>query len=205
MEKKILIVFLMAFMAVGFVHADKYKVLYVNSPNIRIGSKKIAIGSVFDDKDKIEWSNDQQAIKVLNLNSKRVFVLAAKAIKKKKASSLYEYLTSTKHLSTRNIRNKKTMEIWQIDSTLYLLDSLYISRPYSESKDVIAKIVSDEGTEIELPISQDRQSYVITRSMFANQQSPSNKYNIIEIDKNRNWKYVVYRKLIIETVLSEMR
>ena len=138
MEKRRILVLMMIVMAAISVLADKYKVLYVNSPDIRIGANNAVIGNVFTDRDKIVWGNDRQAIKVLNLNTNRVIVLAAKALKKKNASSLYEYLTSTKHLSTRGIRRPKAIETWQIDSTLYLLDTLFILRPNTERKIVVA-------------------------------------------------------------------
>ena len=44
------------------------------------------MGNVFDDKDAIKWTSEQQAMKVMNLNTKRVIVLAAKALKKKKGA-----------------------------------------------------------------------------------------------------------------------
>lgn len=187
-------------MVVCHVFADKYKVLYVNSTDIKIEIKKVSVGSIFTDKDKIMWTNDQQAMKVINLNTKRIMVLAAKALKKKKASSLYEYLTSTKHLSTRDLKRRKTMELWQVDSTLYLLDTLYISRPDIRGNDVGARIIDDNGKTIDLPISQDRKSYVITRDMCGNQASPSKRFAIKEFDRERNWEYIIYRKLIIESV-----
>lgn len=187
------------------VFADRYKVLYVNSKGIKIENRNAAVGSIFSDKDKIEWTDDQQAMKVINLNTNRIMVLAAKALKKKKASSLYEYLTSTKHLSTRNLKSGKIMEMWQVDSTLYLLDTLYISRPNMRGNDVVAKIIDDKGKTIDLPISKDGKSYVITRKMYGNHALPSQRYSIKEFDRKKDWEYVVYRRLIIEPVLMVNR
>lgn len=188
-------------MVTSFVFADKYKVLYVNSTGIKIETKNVAVGSVFTDKDKIVWTDDQQAMKVINLNTNRVMVLAAKALKKKKASSLYEYLTSTKHLSTRDVKGRKIMEVWQIDSTLYLLDTLYISRPLMRGNNLVAKIVDDNGKAMDLPISKDKKSYVITRDIYGNKTFAPKRFAIKEFDRERNWEYVVYRKLIIEPIL----
>lgn len=182
------------------VFADKYKVLYVNSTGIKIETKKVVVGFVFTDKDIIVWTNDQQAMKVINLNTNRIMILAAKALKKKNASSLYEYLTSTKHLSTRDMKRRKTMELWQVDSTLYLLDTIYISRPYMRGNDVVARMSDDKGKTIDLPISKDSKSYVITREMFRSHTLIPKRFAIREYDRERNWEYVVYRKLIIEPV-----
>lgn len=200
MEKKRLVIIMAVLMTACHVFADKYKVLYVNSTGIKIETKNVAVGSVFTDKDKIVWTDDQQAMKVINLNTNRIIVLAAKALKKKKASSLYEYLTSTKHLSTRDLNRRKTMELWQVDSTLYLLDTLYISRPTMRGNDVVARMIDDNVKTIELPISKDSKSYVITRDMCGNQTQKPKRFVIREFDRERNWEYVVYRKLIIESV-----
>lgn len=182
------------------VFADRYKVLYVNSTGIKIETKNVTVGSVFTDKDKIVWTNDQQAMKVVNLNTNRIMILAAKALKKKNASSLYEYLTNTRHLSTRALKRRKTMEVWQIDSTLYLLDTLYISRPNLRRNNIVARMIDDKGKTMDLPFSKDSRSYVITRDIFGSQALIPKRFTIRELDRERNWEYVVYRKLIIEPV-----
>lgn len=182
------------------VFADRYKVLYVNSTGIKIETKNVTVGSVFTDKDKIVWTNEQQAMKVINLNTNRIMILAAKALKKKNASSLYKYLTSTKHLSTRDMKRRKTMELWQIDSTLYLLDTLYISRPYKRGNNVVARMIDDKGKKTDLPLSKDCKSYVITRDMCGDKALKPKRFAIREFDRERNWEYVVYRRLIIEPV-----
>ena len=142
MEEKKIILVASLLMIACCVFADKYKVLYLNSPDIKVGNKTIVVGNVFDDKDAIKWTSEQQAIKVMNLNTKRVMVLAAKALKKKNATSLYDYLTSTKRLSTRDFRKKQMIEEWQLDSTLYLMDTLYISMPHRQFKSVVAKLIT---------------------------------------------------------------
>ena len=180
------------------VFADKYKVLYVNSTGIKIEKKKAAVGLIFSDKDKIAWIDDQQAMKVINMNTNRVMVLAAKALNKKKSSSLYEYLTSTKHLSTRDLKKRKTMEEWQIDSILYLLDTLYIRRPQMRKNSVLTKILLKESEEEVIPLDNEGQFFIITRKIFGNKTPCQIKVDIVEYDKEHNWEYTVYRNLIIE-------
>ena len=182
------------------VLADRFKVLYVNSTGIKIEAKNVSVGTVFTDKDKIVWSDDQQAMKVLNLNTNRIMVLAAKALKKKGVSSLYEYLTSTRHLSTRDMKRRTQIELWQVDSTLYLLDTLYISRPNIKGNNVVARIIDDNGKIIDLPISKDGESYVITRNMCGSKAFTPQRFAIKEFDIERDWEYFVYRRLIIEPV-----
>lgn len=198
MEKKRFVFIIAVLTVVCHVFADKYKVLYVNSTGIKIEDKDADVGSIFSDKDKIVWMDDQQAMKVINLDTNRIMVLAAKALKKKRSSSLYEYLTNTKHLSTRDLKRGKTMEEWQIDSILYLLDTIYIRRPQIRSNLVVASIINNQGKTIDLPISKDGKTYVITRWLFRNIASNPHRFSIKELDKERNWEYVVYRRLTIE-------
>ena len=197
MEKKIILVASLLMIACC-VFADKYKVLYLNSPDIKVGNKTIVVGNVFDDKDAIKWTSEQQAMKVMNLNTNRVMVLAAKALKKKKSNSLYEYLTSTKHLSTRDLKKRRLVEEWQLDSILYLMDTLYISMPQRQSKSVVAKLVIRQDAVKEIPLSHNGQYYILTRSIYCNNTPHPLKIDIIEYDPKQSWEYTVYRGLIVE-------
>ena len=200
MEKKRLMFMVVVFTVACHVFADRYKVLYVNSTGIKIDKNNVVVGSIFSDKDNIVWTDNQQAMKVINMNTNRIIVLVAKALKKKKSTSLYEYLTSTKHLSTRDIKKTNTLEEWKIDSTLYLLDTLKICRPQMRGNLVVASIVNEKGKTIDLPISNDGKTYILTRSIFCDQVPYPSIFTIKEFDKEKNWEYVVYRRLIIEPV-----
>ena len=198
MEKKRIVLMLAIMMIASFVYADRYKVLYVNATGIKIDKKNVVVGNEFSDKDIIEWTDDQQAMKVVNLNTNRIVVLAAKALKKKNVSSLYDYLTSTKHLSTRDMKKKRMLEEWQLDSTLYLMDTLYISMPQRQSKSVVAKVIVRQETVKEIPLSHNGQYYILTRSIYGNSSPHPIKIDIIEYDPILRWEYTVYRNLIIE-------
>lgn len=204
MEKIRFALTLVILMAACHVSADRYKVLYVNSTGIKIETKNVVVGLVFSDKDKIVWANEQQAMKVINLSTNRIMVLAAKALKKKKSSSLYEYLTSTKHLSTRNLRNRHVIEEWQLDSTLYLLDTLYIRIPLRQ-KTVATKIVLKDNEGKTIPLDSKRGYYIITRDIWGNLAPHLIRIDIKEYDKEQNWEYTVYRNLIIEPLMIQSR
>lgn len=199
MEKKKQIVLGILLMVTFCAFADKYKVLYVNSSDIRIGNKSIAVGNIFDDKETITWTSEQQAMKVINLDTKRVMVFAARALKKKKATTLYEYLTNTKHLSTRGI-NQNRIEEWQMDTTLYLLDTLSLSIPARHNPSAKAKLVFRHGKEITLPVNGNY--YIITQNLLGQNGSQPIRADIIEYDKEKDWSYTVYKNLVIELVPS---
>lgn len=198
MEKKKIVLMASLLMIACCVFADKYKVLYLNSPDIKVGNKTIVVGYVFDDKDAIKWTSEQQAMKVMNLKTKRVMVLAAKALKKKNATSLYDYLTSTKRLSTRDFRKKQMIEEWQLDSTLYLMDTLYISMPQRQSNSIVAKLVVKHGEGQEIYLNHNDKNYILTRGIFGKDTPFPLKIDIKEYDPKQNWEYIVYRNLIID-------
>ena len=198
MEKKKVIFVVSLLMIACYAFADKYKVLYVNSRDIKVGNKTIVVGNVFDDKEVISWTSDQQAMKVMNLSTNRMMVLAAKALKKKNVSSLYDYLTSTKRLSTRNFRKKRIIEEWQLDSTLYLMDALYIRMPKSQPKSVVAKIIVKKGEVKEIPLNHDGHYYILSRDIYGNSYPHPLMIDIREYDPKQNWEYTTYRNLIIE-------
>ena len=202
MEKKKEIVLGLLLLVACCAFADRYKVLYLNSSDIRIANKTAAVGSIFDDRETINWTSDQQAMKVVNLNTNRVMVFAAKALKKKKASSLYEYLTGNKHLSTRSL-SPRNREEWQLDTTLYLLDTLYLHVPSKRQQSAKTKIVFRQGGEMPLSVKGNR--YVITRSLFGRQMSRPIRADIIEYDRSKDWSYTVYRNLLIELLPSSSR
>lgn len=198
MTKKIILLLSFLFVAC-YLFADSYKVLYVNSAYIRIGNRYVSVGDVFSDRETIMWSSDQQAMKVLNTRSKKVFACTAKALKNKKSHSLYDYLTSTRRISTRSLTEDHLDEMWLFDSKLYLIDTLYISMPYHYSKSIETRIeVFEEDFSREIPIKHKDGSYLITRDLIEGLKVTPVRLNIIEYDKEREWKYAVYKDLIIE-------
>lgn len=98
--KKIAFVFIFVLCTIN-VFSDTYKILFLNTKTIVIGGKTLKTGDIFDDKQSIAWSSDKQAMKIQNVQSKRIKLLTAKQIENK--SSLYDYYAKTNQLSTRGV------------------------------------------------------------------------------------------------------
>lgn len=198
MAKKI--VLLISLLIIGCsAFADNYRVLYVNSEHIRIGNRYIAVGDIFKDTDIIVWSSEKQSMKVLNLKNNRVFICTAKSLNKKKSHSLYDYLTSTKRISTRSLSNVVYDEEWQLDSVLYVLDTLYVSRPnYNTKNSQPSIVIKSHGYNREIPILFDSRYYKIPSEVIKRSMASLVKLDIVEYDKERDWKYIVYKDLIVE-------
>lgn len=198
MAKKIILLISLLFVGCS-AFADSYRVLCVNSERIRVRNRYIRVGDVFNDTDIIEWSSDKQAMKVLNLKNNRVLICTAQSLNKKKSRSIYDYLTSTKRISTRSIMNIAFDEEWQVDSKLYVLDTLYVCRPNYNARQVEPSImINNNGFVREVPIPSDGGYYKIPREIIERIGPTPVKLDIVEYDIKRDWKYIVYKDLLVE-------
>lgn len=78
-------------MCIGQMSADNYKVLKVNDANLKFSNgKTVHIGDVFSDVKDIDWKEDKQAVRVINLTTKKPMLFVGKEwIKKKGVDVLY--------------------------------------------------------------------------------------------------------------------
>ena len=93
-----------------------------------------------------------------------------------------------------------------MDSKLYVLDTLYVSRPNFNARQVQSSIrIKANGFVREIPIPSDGRYYKIPRGIIERIGNSYVELDIIEYDKERDWKYMVYKDLLVELlpVLSE--
>ena len=78
-------------MCIGQMSADNYKVLKVNDANLKFSNgKTVHIGDVFSDVKDIDWKEDKQAVRVINLTTKKPMLFVGKEwIKKSGVDVLY--------------------------------------------------------------------------------------------------------------------
>ena len=177
--------------------ADNYRVLFANSANIRIGNQIARRGLEFSDNDQIGWTSDDQALKVVNLSTNRVMIIAKKAFDRKNVKSLADYLLKIKHLSTRDYKAEGVV----IDTVFYLLDTLRIDagKHYGDGMiDEAVVIVKGKTIITKVLKSKDKKEFLVTPNIYGG-MNPSIVYiDIVETDKQRDWRYYVYRRLRIE-------
>lgn len=199
MEKKKIILTLVVFllMIVMPTYADNYKVLYANSVNIRIGSQIATKGLVFNDEEKITWTSDSQALKVLNMSTNRVIIIAQKAFCRRDSKSLADYLSKVKHLSTREYGTASIV----VDTVYYLLDTLKIDAGENygdEITDQVILCVNGQSKAAKVQKTQDHKEFVLTRKLFDEINQRAFYIDIVETDRLKDWKYYIYRRLRIE-------
>ena len=106
-------------------NAANFKIIYMTTPGITIGGKKMKVGSIFSDKDKIEWTAERQAMKVMDTDTKKQSLIVAENYRQKGARNLSSYLKATKQLSTRKGAFLNTLEMGSgLEEEYYLLDTL---------------------------------------------------------------------------------
>ena len=78
-------------MCIGQLSADNYKVILVNDANLKFTNGKLVHkGDVFSDVKDIAWEKEKQAVKVINMSTKKPMLFVGKEwVKKTGVSVLY--------------------------------------------------------------------------------------------------------------------
>ena len=111
------------------MHAEEFRILYLNTENIKIGKTVYNVGDTFNDNEKIYWKDGKQAMKVISLDTKKQYVLVSEDFKKRKMKSARDFIVKNNRLSTRGQGNLSTVRR-QIGDHIYLLDSILIPIDY---------------------------------------------------------------------------
>lgn len=94
--------FLFLLCTITLATADNLKVLTINHGILRADGQIVKAGSQFDSKARIDWDDDSQVMKVINMTSHDVSVYAARLFKISHKSSIEELLVQKHNLSSRD-------------------------------------------------------------------------------------------------------
>lgn len=89
--KRIAILLWLSFMCIGQLSADNYKVLFVNDASLKFSNgKTVHVGDVFSDVKDINWEKEKQAVKAMNMTTRKPILFVGKEwIKKSGVSVLF--------------------------------------------------------------------------------------------------------------------
>ena len=156
------------------VSATSYKILYMNTPSVKIGNKILKVGDSFTDKDfeSIEWVSDKHVIKARNEDTKRTRIFTKWNIKGVESPSLKDYLTKRKSLMTRSISR-----------TVELLDTVCFD--ISDISTKCMKFISvwkdgDYRVRTSLPVSKDGKTLYITRKIYGHHEPQQARIGILQ-------------------------
>lgn len=128
MKKFLFLTFCVFLAQIGFGKMLEIKLL--NTPNISIDNKLLKVGDKFDERAKIEWAHENQAMKVLS-EDKKLYILSPKLFSKYHITSFADYIANVKSTFVRNggenlpVTVEDHKHIFQ--NSFILLDSLNIS------------------------------------------------------------------------------
>lgn len=184
-------------------NAAKYKVLFANSSDIKIGSHKAKRGLIFDEKEQIVWTTDKQAMQVQNLTTRRIEAITARQLKQLKARTLTDYLFTKSHLSTREYGN----DFIAVDTVCYALDTLYLDAGKDYNRNISSMLIvtgKETSKSVSIKKTYDQRQYIIPRSALESANDGLISIDILETDKQRNWTYYVYRALHVVLLPLQM-
>ena len=111
------------------MEAKEFKILFLNYPQIWINGKASKVGDTFDENAVIKWSKERQAMKVIDIDSKKRYLMVCKPTDKKEQTIL-SILTNVEHLSTHGPENQMVDLFDQLANNIQqaydLLDSIAI-------------------------------------------------------------------------------
>ena len=148
MRKILFIILLLASLS---LYAEDFKILYLNTESVKIGSTVRKIGDTFKDNEVIHWKKDKrQAMKVLSLDTKKQYVMVSEDFKQRKMKSVKDYLEKNNRLSTRGLGSLSTVSS-QIGDKIYWLESASVSIDYEPYQEEYF-FLKNEGREVALAV-----------------------------------------------------
>jgi hypothetical protein len=161
--RKVSISILLVFLSI-VVWADRYKILQLNTPQVKIGNRLCSKGDVFSDESVIYWSQKNQAFKAQNLETKEIKLFIESDFRAKGCSTIKEYYLKTNHLSSRG---SDSTALDEISDTIFLCDSVIMEMPVLMDTTHYCYIVYDnENGKIKKRLKHQDQSFIIDKKLF---------------------------------------
>lgn len=146
------------------VWADRYKILQLNTPYVKIGNRNCTKGDVFSDESVIFWEQNKQAFKAQNLKTKEIKLFAEPDFRAKGSKTIKEYYLKTNHLSSRG---SDSTALDEISDSIYLCDSVVLELPVLMDTAHYCYIVyKNEGREVKQRLKHQDQSFIIDKKLF---------------------------------------
>ena len=150
--------------------AENYKILFLNSSKIKINNKPAKVGSVFNEKATIKWSEERQAMKVISTSSFKRYLMVAK-LSEGREKTAYDILTRNRHLSTHDNGQGIADPILKLENNIAnsydLLDEIEI--PSDLTIDEMHYFIGSYeygDTKLTKKLKHNNQNIIIDRSIF---------------------------------------
>lgn len=155
------------------IYAD-YRIVFLNTPTIRINGKELRLNDTFNPEASVEWRSDRQAMKIVDTSTGEQRLLVASQYRKSKSTSVSDFIAGVKHLSSRG-NGPQT-----ISSLRIILNNHFF---YTDSIRVESQIPTDDkrffyvsyfynGEEINKLVPNESGSFTISNDIFEIDGSP---------------------------------
>lgn len=158
-----------------------YKVLFVNSPTIKINNVSIKQGDSFVYPCNIEWENNKQAFRAIDMKSgkQQMFFATAREVHTKE-------ITEVRRMSTRNesIGVERDEIAKMFGTKLYMLDTIVLTTPLLTDANHFFKVkvkTSAFNREYKLPIGKSG-DFILPREILADGKKRISKHTKLDIE-----------------------
>lgn len=97
----LLCVLMLAFVSAIAVHAESYRIVRLSKSPITIGGVKLSEDSIFDGSKKIEWTDDKQAMEVVNTTTGKYYTVSRRVCPQN-GRTIKDFIVRTAYGSTRD-------------------------------------------------------------------------------------------------------
>lgn len=190
--------------SIPFTINSSLRIIFINTPSITIGGKKLHVDDSFSEDAKIIWDNPRQAMKVVDSATGRQRLLTASQLKKNGANTVKDFLKGKKHLATRAGASIPDLRA-SLSSEFILLDSIRIdtSVPIDENRFFFISFPFN-GESINKRIENHPGFFLITRDIFKIDGNPIDPFDtditVYYMDKNDGNMTVVTESMHLDIV-----
>jgi hypothetical protein len=161
--KKVCISILLVLLS-NVICAGRYKILQLNTPQVKIGNRLCTKGDVFSDESVIYWSQQKQAFKAQNLETKEIKLFVESDFRAKGCNTIKEYYLKKNHLSSRG---SDSTALDEISDTIFLCDSVIMEMPVlMDTVHYCYLVYNNEGKEVKKRLKHQNQSFIIDKKLF---------------------------------------
>lgn len=148
--------------------AADYRIIFLNTPSIRINGRELKINDIFHPSSQVEWNSPRQAMKIADTRTGEQKLLVASQYQKSKARTIENYISGVKHLSSRGIGASNAVALRaRLTDHFFFTDSLRIETgfPTDHHRFFYISYVYN-GEEINKMIPNENGAFTITKDIF---------------------------------------
>ena len=200
MKKALIITVLALICCCTNIFADKYKILFINTPSVVVGNQTLHVGDMFDEESVINWESQKQAMKVQNLRTKQIRLFTSMQFSKSK--SIKDFFLKQNHLSTRGGVLLDEEELKKaLNGFFYMIDAIDFSTILLVDEMANFSIKIDDK---EFVLPEDNGKITIKRELFDSKKD-IHKVSIYYNDKSSDSRTLITDEMTIELLPLEIK